>query len=181
MALSLLATAICAAIVSIVMPAVSATDELTISIPLASHGLALPRLGLGTAALHGSSTYDLVTAALEAGVQLIDSAQAPEWYNEEQAGKAVMDYRAKHEDEQVIFLTKIHPRDYEEHRMQYSLDRSSEYVHGDNDKPIDVVLLHSSRCWTGTNTVSLNEKHAVIFSIENRSLPNEYTHILCEP
>ena len=40
----------------------------------------IPSVGVGTAAL-GNSAFDTVCNSLKAGFLLIDTAQAPEWYN----------------------------------------------------------------------------------------------------
>lgn len=53
-----------------------------------SLSICIPRLGLGTAGLGGFAS-EAVATALHAGIRLIDTAQAPEWYDEEQVGRGL--------------------------------------------------------------------------------------------
>ena len=50
------------------------------------NGLLMPAVGFGTAGL-GDRTTEAVQAALLAGVRMLDSAQAREWYREDLNGK----------------------------------------------------------------------------------------------
>jgi diketogulonate reductase-like aldo/keto reductase len=76
-----------------------------------SNDLQMPRIGFGTAAL-GERTKEMTCHALEAGVRLIDSAQATEWYRERSVGEAIREcYNEKYQSKLVV-VTKIHPRTY---------------------------------------------------------------------
>ncbi len=55
---------------------------------LASGVAHMPRLGYGTAAIQGM-TKDLVCASLQRGFRLYDTAQAREWYREDELGAAL--------------------------------------------------------------------------------------------
>jgi len=111
----------------------------------------LPWLGLGTAALRGEAE-NLIFAALEYGLRLIDTAQAKEWYDEQTVGKAVQRFEEQYThrlqvgQENITVVTKIHPRSYSYRDMDEKLAESSRYFgsHG-----LDVVLLHAPFCWHG--------------------------------
>ena len=97
-------------------PLASTGDGVLVSriIPL-PHDVHMPRLGLGTAGL-GSFTADTVAQAAKAGVRMIDTAQAPEWYSEERASLGLSEFvgaslgAAAREDFYIV--TKVHPRSY---------------------------------------------------------------------
>jgi alcohol dehydrogenase (NADP+) len=83
---------------------------------------------------------------------LVDTAQAPEWYNERGVGKGIQRYRSQFlspKNDSVIILTKIHPRSYEEKKMEASITESKKLLNGDENIPIDIVLLHTPYCWSG--------------------------------
>mmetsp|Transcript_26989 Transcript_26989/g.25843 ORF Transcript_26989/g.25843 Transcript_26989/m.25843 type:complete len:329 (-) Transcript_26989:357-1343(-) len=118
---------------------------------LSTHGLHLPRLGLGTAGL-GGNDEEITLTALNFGVKLVDTAQAPEWYNERGVGKGIQRYRSQFlspKNDSVVILTKIHPRSYEEKKMEASITESKKLLNGDENIPIDIVLLHTPYCWSG--------------------------------
>jgi hypothetical protein len=76
-----------------------------------SNEIQMPRIGFGTAAL-GQQTRDMTCEAINAGVRLIDSAQAREWYREDGVGLAIKEcYNEKYQSPLVV-VTKIHPRSY---------------------------------------------------------------------
>lgn len=75
-----------------------------------SNEIQMPRIGFGTAAL-GDRVKEMTCAALNAGIRLIDSAQAVEWYREGSVGEAIRDcYDSS--GPPLIVVTKIHPRSY---------------------------------------------------------------------
>lgn len=118
-----------------------------------SRGMKIPKLGLGTAGLR-EDTSKIVLAALNAGVRLIDTAQAVEWYDEKQVGIGLKEFIKNNDNkytlDDFVIVTKIHPRFFEFTKMERRLDQSIEYLHGENSKrALDVVLLHSPRCWNG--------------------------------
>lgn len=89
------------------------------------HGI--PALGFGTAGL-GDRTRELTELAVELGFELIDTAQAEEWYRE----------RDIPNDTSALVITKIHPRSYKDIRS--AVERSPR---------TDIVLLHAPKCWPG--------------------------------
>jgi diketogulonate reductase-like aldo/keto reductase len=106
----------------------------------------IPKLGLGTAAL-GGNTFSVITQALDLGVELIDTAQAQEWYDEAGVGRAVNQYLGTHPEKSVFIVTKIHPRSFAKEKMRAKLQESLNNFskHG----KLDVVLLHNHHCWEG--------------------------------
>jgi len=117
-----------------------------------SRGMHIPLIGLGTAGLR-DATSKIVHTALSAGVRLIDTAQASEWYDEEQVGSGIREFLKNNNGytlDDFVLVTKIHPRSFEFRRMEERLDQSIKYLHGESSqRALDVVLLHSPRCWSG--------------------------------
>lgn len=102
----------------------------------------IPAIGLGTAGLFGA-TDDVVLAALDLGVKLIDTAQATEWYDEKSVARIVQ----SRENSDVFIVTKVHPRSYGILEMKRALDISHRNFGGKGK--IDAVLLHAPFCWQG--------------------------------
>lgn len=121
-----------------------------ISLTISAHGLRIPRLGLGTAGL-GSTTAHVTQTALEAGIRLIDTAQAPEWYSEEKVGDGLRYFLVGRTSERnsVTVITKIHPRSFERVKMEKSIINSKQALYGSTDSTLDIVLLHTPHCWEG--------------------------------
>ena len=123
-----------------------------------SHKLtSMPRVGFGTAGM-GWTTTTSVCAALEAGFRLIDTAQAHEWYSEEDLGVALAECWAGWGEQpldDLVIVTKVHPRNYGEDELKDSLEASRMKLFGgmpnERDKwhVIDAVLLHAPYCWPG--------------------------------
>lgn len=105
--------------------------------------IAIPWIGLGTAGL-GGDTYNAVRKSLELGIRLIDTAQAQEWYQESEVGRALVDSELA---EDVYVVTKVHPRSYEENKMRNMVRRSAMSLR--INRPIDAILLHAPFCWRG--------------------------------
>ena len=106
----------------------------------------LPSLGMGTAGLF-DRTAEVVCEGLRRGFRLFDTAQALEWYREEGLGRALRDC-GPHEE--VLVVTKVHPRSFERAAMRRAVQRSRELIHPDESgRELDVVLLHAPRCWPG--------------------------------
>lgn len=140
-------------LMSILSPIINGqTDEKidSISLTVSVHGLRIPRLGLGTAGL-GSTTAYVTQTALEAGVRLVDTAQAPEWYSEEKVGDGLRNFLVGRtsENDVVTVITKIHPRSFERARMEESIIKSKQALYGSTDSTLDIVLLHTPHCWEG--------------------------------
>ena len=126
-------------------------EYISLNFPSTTQGLHIPRLGLGTAGL-GEDTSLITATALESGVRLIDTAQAPEWYSEEGVGQGLKDFRqydTTSSNDEVVIITKVHPRSFEANKMEEALRQSRIALYGDEDAILDVVLLHSSQCWAG--------------------------------
>jgi diketogulonate reductase-like aldo/keto reductase len=121
-----------------------------ISLTVSAHGLRIPRLGLGTAGL-GSKTAFVTQTALDAGIRLIDTAQAPEWYSEEKVGDGLRNFLVGRtpESDPVTVITKIHPRSFQRVRMEKSISDSKHALYGSTDSTLDIVLLHTPHCWAG--------------------------------
>lgn len=108
--------------------------------------VSLPWVGFGTCGL-GGITRNLTCTALQSGVQLLDSAEAREWYWESEVGLALRDDNCQAGDN-VVVVTKVHPRSYEIGAMRSSLMKSQLDLYGFPRK-LDVVLLHAPFCWAG--------------------------------
>lgn len=97
-------------------------------------GYEMPILGLGSYSLHGDTVKNAVSAALESGVRLIDTASA--YGNEEEIGEAI---RASDVPREEIFvITKIYPGEQyrnPEKAIQDALDKLDIGY-------IDMMLLH---------------------------------------
>lgn len=117
------------------------------------NSFALPRLGFGTAGL-GDNTGLSVCEALKNNIDLIDTAQASEWYNEFQVGLGITVCRQSGEissQKDITIVTKVHPRNYDFYSMlqHVAASRRSLMVAHAASKPLDVVLLHAPFCWEG--------------------------------
>ena len=135
---------------------VSSNDEKNMVIEssfITSHGLQIPKLGLGTAGLR-SRTDEVVEAALKVGIRLIDSAQAREWYDESRVGTGINNYHngvsaSDSPNDKVVVVTKIHPRSFSDQKMYDAIIKSKNELYGSESAILDVVLLHSPHCWQG--------------------------------
>lgn len=126
-------------------------EYLSLSVPFSTHGLQIPRLGVGTAGL-GTNGDKVTYAALSHGVRLIDTAQAPEWYSEQDVGNGLRNFQRDNSGLNplsIIIVTKIHPRSFEAVKMEQSIFNSKLAIHGDTNAVLDIVLLHSPSCWPG--------------------------------
>lgn len=99
---------------------------------------------------------EAVLSALESGVKLIDTAQADEWYSEDEVGRAVQRFFKRHGGGKdapldVVIVTKVHPRNYKRELLLAKVRESRRLLYGDlaDRRPLDVVLLHSPYCWNG--------------------------------
>lgn len=107
----------------------------------------LHKIGFGTAGLK-PNTAEVVKLALDRGVRLIDTAQAQEWYDEAGVGVGVSQFQNEHGlvDDDIMIVTKIHPRSYSFTAMDQKLAESKKLL---NRTSLDVVLLHTPHCWQG--------------------------------
>ena len=104
-----------------------------------SNGVEMPSVGFGCA---GYVRRDELVHALDAGYRLFDTAQAHEWYLEEEVGEAI---RLRAFDRQKLFITsKLHPRD---HGEQATLDAFPTSLKRLNTTYLDAFLLHYPRCF----------------------------------
>ena len=126
-------------------------EYLSLYVPFSAHDLQIPRLGVGTAGLGSKGDY-VTYAALSHGVRLIDTAQAPEWYSEQDVGNGLRNFRRDNSGlnpVSIIVVTKIHPRSFEAVKMEQSIFNSKLAIHGNTNSVLDIVLLHSPFCWQG--------------------------------
>lgn len=119
---------------------------------VASAALAFPPIGAGTAAL-GRQHCDVVCRSIWEGFMLIDTAQAFEWYNEAEAGRAIQDpncYQNPSQHQELVVLTKVHPRSYGPKALKDSLVQSERRLRKlgtpEGKRRLDAVLLHAPRC-----------------------------------
>ena len=105
-----------------------------------SNGEAMPAVGFGTCL--GSQTFAAVTSALESGYKLLDTAQAREWYDEDEVARAFLASGVGREG--IWITTKLHPRDLGYDSTLEAVKRSMERFHTGY---IDLFLLHYPRCW----------------------------------
>ena len=113
-----------------------------------SHSLQTPRIGFGTAAM-GGKTKEIVCSALSVGIRLFDTAQAVEWYDEEGLGKALASCWNEKDFDELIIVTKIHPRSFEHEKMKKAIERSQLLIYR-KQRALDVILLHAPYCyWYG--------------------------------
>jgi len=96
-------------------------------------------IGFGTA---GRLNSEPISEALRAGYQLLDSAQAREWYDERACGKAVRE--SKKDRKEIFIITKLHPRDHGTRSVARKIQESLSNLQTDY---IDGFLLHYPRCW----------------------------------
>jgi diketogulonate reductase-like aldo/keto reductase len=120
----------------------------------------MARVGFGLAAMTGQ-TERVVCKALRHGFRLFDTAQAPEWYDEAALGVALercwgrnehASNKNKEKLEDLIIVTKVHPRDYEPSRLLSSLNASIKKIYRTRTAEknyLDVALLHAPWCWEG--------------------------------
>ena len=73
-------------------------------------GYEMPIVGLGTYALSDEECYNSVTALLEAGGRLIDTASY--YGNEESIGRAIRDSDVPREE--IFVTTKIYPTEFDD-------------------------------------------------------------------
>lgn len=120
---------------------------------LLSNGVEIPRVGLGTAARLGTEP---VATALAAGVKLVDTARATEWYDEDAVARAV----ARFNRSDVFVVTKLHPRDHGTESCRRAIADSAAKFGG----YVDLFLLHYERCWPGfcTQTGTWHESWRVM-------------------
>eukprot|EP01041_Mallomonas_annulata_P007771 gene7771-15902_t len=110
-----------------------------------SHELKMPLLGFGTAAL-GDKGKETICYAIAAGFRLFDTAQAKEWYQEVDMGAAIADCWKDRSVDDLVIVTKVHPRSFQYDQMKLDLEASQNYIYGKN-RTLDVVLLHAPYCW----------------------------------
>lgn len=122
------------------------------------HGVQLPLIGVGTAGLPGDQTRNTIVAAIRAGITMIDTAQAAEWYNESGVMDALLELSQDEtvEVEDLVIVTKVHPRSYSFNAMDHKLRESRRMLQPVGTKrqenALDVVLLHTPWCWEGMCT-----------------------------
>lgn len=96
-------------------------------------GYEMPIMGLGTYSLSDEECYDSVTALLEAGGRLIDTAYM--YHNEAAVGRAVRDSDVPREA--IFVITKLYPSQFDD--PEAAIDLALETL---NIEYIDLMLLH---------------------------------------
>lgn len=96
-------------------------------------GYEMPILGLGTYSLSDEECYNSVTALLEAGGRLIDTAYM--YHNESAVGRAIRDSDVPREE--IFVITKIYPTQYDD--PEAAIDEAMEKL---DLGYIDMMLLH---------------------------------------
>lgn len=96
-------------------------------------GYEMPIMGLGTYSLSDEECYNSVTALLEAGGRLIDTAYM--YHNEAAVGRAVRDSGLPREE--IFVITKLYPSQFDD--PEAAIDRAVETL---GIEYIDMMLLH---------------------------------------
>lgn len=100
---------------------------------LLNSGYEMPIMGLGTYSLTDRECYNSVTALLEAGGRLIDTAYM--YHNEESVGRAVRDSDVPREE--IFVMTKLYPSQFAD--AEAAIDEALEKM---DIGYIDMMLLH---------------------------------------
>lgn len=137
---------------------------------LLNSGYEMPIYGIGTYSLTGDTCVESVTAALNSGVRLIDTAYM--YHNEESVGEAVRNSGIPRED--IFVITKLYPNQFAdpEAAIEEALDQLDiEYI--------DMMLLHHPEMATWRLTLQW-EKAAAEGKIRSLGLSNWYVEELEE-
>lgn len=100
---------------------------------LLNSGYEMPINGIGTYSLMDEVCVNAVTAALESGVRLIDTAYM--YHNEESVGEAIRNSELARED--IFVITKLYPNQYDD--AETAIDEALAKL---NIGYIDLMLLH---------------------------------------
>ena len=100
---------------------------------LLNSGYEMPIMGLGTYSLSDEECYNSVTALLEAGGRLIDTAYM--YHNEEAVGRAIRDSGVPREE--IFVITKLYPSQFSD--AETAIDEAMEKL---DIGYIDLMLLH---------------------------------------
>lgn len=96
-------------------------------------GYQMPIMGLGTYSLSDEECYNSVTALLEAGGRLIDTAYI--YHNEASVGRAIRDSNVPREE--IFVITKLYPSQFD--NPEAAIDEAMEKM---DIEYIDMMLLH---------------------------------------
>lgn len=129
----LLAALICALPVAAAETATTPVFDLESGTVLLNSGYTMPIMGLGTYSLSDEECYASVTALLEAGGRLIDTAYM--YHNEAAVGRAVRDSGVPREE--VFVITKLYPTQFAD--ADVAIDAALEKL---DIGYIDLMLLH---------------------------------------
>lgn len=133
-------------------------------------GYVMPINGLGTYSLTGDTCFDSVTAALQSGVRLIDTAYM--YHNEEEVGRAIRESGIPRDE--IFVITKLYPNQFSE--PEAAIEQALEKL---NIGYIDMMLLHHP----GTDDVKAYkamEKYVESGKIRSLGLSNWYVRELEE-
>ena len=137
---------------------------------LLNSGYEMPIMGLGTYSLSDEECYNSVTALLEAGGRLIDTAYM--YHNEAAVGRAVRDSKVPRED--IFVITKLYPNQFG--NAEAAIEEALEKM---DIGYIDMMLLHHP----GSNDVEAYhamEKAVSAGKIRSIGLSNWYVEELEE-
>lgn len=135
-----------------------------------NNGYIMPINGLGTYSLTGSTCFESVTAALQSGVRLIDTAYI--YHNEEEVGRAIRESGIPREE--IFVITKLYPNQFSD--PEAAIEQALEKLNIDY---VDMMLLHHP----GTNDVKAYkamEKYVESGKIRSLGLSNWYVKELGE-
>lgn len=137
---------------------------------LLNSGYEMPIMGLGTYSLSDEECYNSVTALLEAGGRLIDTAYM--YHNEEAVGRAVRDSDVPREE--IFVITKLYPSQFS--NAEAAIDEALEKL---DIGYIDMMLLHHPG--TGdVNAYHAMEQAVADGKIHSIGLSNWYVEELTE-
>ena len=100
-----------------------------------NNGMEMPQIGLGTFTATDEQTYASVSAALDCGMRLVDTAHV--YNNEEAVGRAIADSGVPREE--VFVSSKIWPTEYGAGRTLPAIDAMLARL---GLECLDLLLLH---------------------------------------
>jgi diketogulonate reductase-like aldo/keto reductase len=107
-----------------------------------ANGLQIPKIAFGTWQIpDGPTTYDSVTAALQAGYRHIDTARA--YGNEASVGRAVRDSGIPRDE--IFITTKLPAEIKDAKKVRASFEESSSLL---DLGPVDLYLIHAPWPWS---------------------------------
>lgn len=104
-------------------------------------GFVIPAVGFGSAGL-GAASFIAVKQAIEEGVELIDTAEAREWYRQDLVGQGLQ--AATPRGKPPFLSSKVHPS-----RLSWAgVESFFHQAEAELGRNPDIALLHFPRCWS---------------------------------